>query len=297
MPFLESLKQQIGRMISLVVMYKNRSDYHRLINPAIKQLIKNMIFEFSFKIRADWGFVTVINIETITACNLRCSYCPNSIYDRGLMINKLMMKAELFYKIIDELAELGWAGLLAPHSYGEPLLDDRIIEFIRYAKTKIHNLQIDLFTNGELLTVSLYQELIRAGVDIFTVTQHLALPSKGVLEILEHRGKMGSDNVRFTFKKIDFISNRGGIVKVKNENKIFSCIRPIYSIGIDYSGNVLVCCDDYFNQIKVGNVSNDKLIDIWNSPLYREIRKNIKNGKFEFDICKKCALGRPIRTQ
>ena len=46
--------------------------------------------------------VHTIYIETLTACNLRCSYCPNSVYERGLMKNNEEMDTELFYKIIDE---------------------------------------------------------------------------------------------------------------------------------------------------------------------------------------------------
>ena len=38
----------------------------------------------------------LLGIETITACNRRCSYCPNSLYDRGLLSNMKKMKTELY---------------------------------------------------------------------------------------------------------------------------------------------------------------------------------------------------------
>jgi len=30
---------------------------------------------------------SVVEVETSTACNLRCNYCPNSVYERGLLKN------------------------------------------------------------------------------------------------------------------------------------------------------------------------------------------------------------------
>jgi len=73
--------------------------------------------------------VHTLYIETLTACNLRCSYCPNSVYERGLIKNNQEMETKLFFKIINELAELNWIGDIQPHSYGEPLLDERLPSF------------------------------------------------------------------------------------------------------------------------------------------------------------------------
>lgn len=242
----------------------------------------------------DWGLVEHIFIETITACNLRCSYCPNSIYDRGLVKNTKKMKTELFHKIIDELAELGWVGNIQPHFYGEPLLDDRIPDLIRYAKSKIKGLTIYLVSNGEKLDVDLYLKLIDAGVDRFMVTQHLPKPAKGVLDVLDYRKSNGTNGVGFEYekfyeKKDRHFKNRGGLVKIKKETvKITKCELPNRTLGIGYAGNVILCCDDYFNVVKLGNVNEEKLIDIWNKPHYKKIRKDIARGIFNLDICKKC---------
>ena len=49
---------------------------------------------------------SIIEIETITACNKRCSYCPNSKFDRGLLINSKKIDINLFYKIINQLFQV-----------------------------------------------------------------------------------------------------------------------------------------------------------------------------------------------
>lgn len=292
MPFFNWLKQYILKAVFFIRYNQYAKQLFRRLasNPKMREFMEKVLFGFSFRLKSDFWLVHMISLETITACNLRCSYCPNSVYDRGLLKNKKLMTIELFHKIIDELAELGWAGQLQPHLYGEPLLDSRIIEFVKYAKMKIKKVCIDLYSNGELLTVPLYQELVKAGVDIFTITQHRDLPPEGVLDVIAYREKVGSDNVGFSFCKLkpDDLTSRGGIIKTKDVVKKGPCSWPIHNISVDSDGNVLICCEDYLGQVKIGNVREKKLIDIWNDSSYRKIRKDINNGIFEFDLCKKC---------
>jgi radical SAM protein with 4Fe4S-binding SPASM domain len=58
-------------------------------------------------------------------------------------------------------------------------------------------------------------------------------------------------------------------------------------VVIDWNGNVVLCCNDYFSSIKFGNVENEKFIDIWNSDLYTKTRSDLRHKKFNLDICKK----------
>ncbi|MGD2030323.1 MAG: SPASM domain-containing protein [Desulfobacterales bacterium] len=243
------------------------------------------------RIGADFHHVRMIALETITACNLRCSYCPNSIYERGLPKNKQYMDKNLFAKIMDELAKLRWCGEIQPHSYGEPLLDERLAELISYARKKISGLRVHLFTKGELLNVAIYLELVRAGVTAFTVTQHLPKQSQGVLDVLEYRRQNGASNVAFSYTKKKHVFNRCGLVKVANEAPCKTCTWPCHNIVIDYEGNVLVCCHDYLEEVIVGNARSQSLIDIWNSTGYQDIRRDIRQGKFNLSICKKCRKG------
>ena len=62
-----------------------------------------------------------IEIETCTACNLRCRYCPNSISDRGLLKNNRQMPESLFCRLVDELEDMGFERELHHHFYNKPL--------------------------------------------------------------------------------------------------------------------------------------------------------------------------------
>lgn len=235
--------------------------------------------------------VKMIFLETITACNLKCSYCPNSIYDNGSLKNMKKMDIKLFNKIIDELAEIGWKGRIQPHRYGEPLLDDRLLNLIKNVKIKLPESEMVLFTNGELMRLDLYQDLIKAGVDSFIITQHLPKQHKGILKILDYRKKYGDDGIFLKYGKLHTATNWGGLVEINEERKISNCRWPSYNVGISYKGEVVVCCYDYFNTIKVGNVNNERIIDIWKKPNYIKLRTDIKKGIYKHNLCKKCRIG------
>jgi radical SAM protein with 4Fe4S-binding SPASM domain len=236
--------------------------------------------------------VHTIYIETLTACNLRCSYCPNSVYERGLIKNNQEMETKLFYKIIDELADLNWVGEIQPHSYGEPLLDQRLPSFCSYIIQKLPLAKIAIFSNGELLNIDWYKKLVSVGVKRFSVTQHLKNQSKGTLDVIRYREKHGYDNVEFTYTRLKHINSRGGLVDVDEGELRQECNYPDHHVGISFDGQILICCNDYLNEAKVGDVKDEKLIDIWQKPIYKDIRTNIRSGNFTLDICKNCTDGK-----
>ena len=236
--------------------------------------------------------VHTLYIETLTACNLRCSYCPNSVYERGLIKNNQEMDPVLFYKIIDELADLNWVGEIEPHSYGEPLLDERLPSFCSYIRQKIPLAKIGIYTNGELLNIDWYKKLVNAGVNKFRVTQHLDNESKGTLDVIKYREKQSYDNIEFTYTRLKYINSRGGLVDVDEGKLRQECNYPDHHVGISFDGEIMICCNDYLNEVNVGNVSNENIIDIWQKPIYKDIRANIRSGNFTLDICKNCTDGK-----
>ncbi|OGS08365.1 MAG: hypothetical protein A2270_02765 [Elusimicrobia bacterium RIFOXYA12_FULL_51_18] len=241
-----------------------------------------------------WDIFSMVFIETTTACNRRCRYCPNSKFDRGLMRNVKKMEPELFYKIIDELAALapaGWAGDIQPHFYGEPLLDGRLPGFIRYIRSKLPASPISVFTNGDFLTVDLYIELVNSGVTRFAVTRHSIEESSNMRDVLEYRKKQQSGKVKLDYRRLETGSNKGGLIDIEAPIRPEKCAWPPSTVGIDYEGNVLFCCHDYFSTASLGNIKNERLIDVWRKPYYRRLRKDLRRGVFNLDLCKKCGEG------
>ncbi len=100
-----------------------------------------------------------MDIETITECNLRCVMC----YYAFSPPEASKMETELFKKVIDEGAEKGLCSIKSQYR-GEPLLDDRMIDFITYAKNA-GIIEVMFNSNAMLLTKEKAKGLIEGGLD------------------------------------------------------------------------------------------------------------------------------------
>ena len=99
-----------------------------------------------------------IEVETLNRCNGKCSFCPVNALEPQRKYAK--MSEQLFKKIIQELAEQNYSGTLSLFSNNEPFLDERIIDFYKYAREKLPGAKLSLFTNGSLLTLDKFKEII-----------------------------------------------------------------------------------------------------------------------------------------
>ncbi len=227
-----------------------------------------------------------VEIETTSICNRKCTYCPNYSIQRPTGY----MGEDLFYKIIDELAEINFSGRFSPHFYGEPLLDKRIVRFITYTRNKLPNAFIKLFTNGDLLTYELFLKLLNAGVDVFRIAQHDDQASTTMTNTFQKIDKETRDKhveyIRY-FDNDKLLMNRGGLTEVKHDVKM-KCCNYVSGITIDYEGNMLLCCQDYMSKYKFGNLKTERIMAIWNKDNYKSLRNKIKCGIWPLDICKVC---------
>jgi radical SAM protein with 4Fe4S-binding SPASM domain len=87
------------------------------------------------------------------------------------------------------------------------------------------------------------------------------------------------------------LMNRGGILDNKGAvmiRTVDKCFVQRISPVILSNGDFILCCNDYFGKYSFGNIIKERIIDIWNKPAYRIIRKDLSKGIFNLDICKKC---------
>ncbi|HLC81067.1 MAG TPA: SPASM domain-containing protein [Candidatus Nanoarchaeia archaeon] len=253
-----------------------------------------------------------VNIETMTQCNRRCSYCPNSIFDRSLPKNNKLMDESLFKKIIDDLAEMKYVGEIVPSFYGEPMMDQRLAQLMAYAHQKLPQSRLKIISNGDFLTVSKYQELVRAGVQEFLITQHSKEIGKNMCDLFQHFGiayyenkqvtafKRAEEKVQFTYRKLNFYYNRGGLLNLKEissptsttpgleTNPLPVCYRYSNPLVFDYKGDVPLCCQDYNTTVMFGNVKELPVKEIWNKPSFKLMREQLRNREYKLPICKDC---------
>ncbi len=250
----------------------------------------------SLVLRGTTNFFSEVAIETNTRCNRRCTYCPNAKFDRGT--KNMFMSEPVFYKIIDELREIKFDGRVVLSFYNEPLLDPRLEKLVSYIRKRLPKVSIVIFTNGDYLTKEKFHDLVGCGATNFLVTQHGNNTGPKLKNFLN---RLNANEKKYITYQIltdnSFLSNRGGEVKVKNldmKNKKW-CYLPSDIVQVDYEGNVVLCCNDYHSSIKLGNLKNEKLINIWNKDNYRKLRKNLSKGIFKLPVCRKC-VGLPVEN-
>ena len=241
-------------------------------------------------------FFNSIDIETSTTCNRRCKYCPNAVYDDHLLKNNKLMEPELFKKIIDMLAKINYNGRIGPSFYNEVLMDKRIIEFVRYAHEKLPSAKITIYTNGDYLTTDIFNKLIDAGVYEFIISQHSKKPTKNMKILMKYAKNNPERGMKlksyFPTIKSKVLYNRGGLIGIPKRRivKLRKCMFPSNVLVINHKGDIILCCNDYFGRIVFGNVGKKTISEIWNQPKYKKIRKNLRKGKFDLDICRKCRM-------
>lgn len=255
----------------------------------------------------NFDFFSSVDFETITVCNRRCSYCPNSIYERSLIKNKKLMDENIFKKIVKELAEINFSGQIRPVFYGEPLLDDRLDHWISFLKKNLPKSEIIIFTNGDLLTFHLYEKLTTAGVNFFVISNHNGERISNTHKVFLNNFKkinysdggyigeaaysLDGNKVAIIYRNPSKINlyNRGGLIKNINNLKFKPiCMLASENLTIDWRGNVVLCCNDYLSSIKFGNLKEKTILQIWHNPNFSKIRKNLRNGILDLEICKKC---------
>jgi len=116
----------------------------------------------------------IINVDPADTCIFQCKFCPTG--DRALMKktpgrNHGIMDFELYKKIIDDICEFDKPiKVLRLYKDGEPLLNLRMAEMIRYAKEKKCSERIDTTTNAILLNPQKNTDLIASGLDRINIS-------------------------------------------------------------------------------------------------------------------------------
>lgn len=105
------------------------------------------------------GWPISISIEPTTSCNLRCPECPSGL--RSFSRPTGMLKEDLFRNVIDQLAPT--LSYLTFYFQGEPFLNPRFTEMVRYASSK--GIYTATSTNAHFLDDENAEKTIKSGLD------------------------------------------------------------------------------------------------------------------------------------
>lgn len=259
-----------------------------------------------------------IYLEITNGCNLNCDFC---IKNKRKITN---ISFDNYKYIIDKIKD--YTDEIYLHVLGEPLMHKEINEFIDYAYNK--GLLVNITTNGYLikrikdnkhihrLNISVHSYNIKYGIllseyldNIFEVIDKLRsetfislrlwINSKDNDKVLDYINKRYNTNINKVNdnEKIKVTNNL--IIDTFHEfiwpdlsNNYYSeygrCMALKRHIGILSDGTIIPCCLDSKGVINLGNIYENNLDDIFNSPRVKSMLDGFKKGYKCEELCRHC---------
>ena len=87
----------------------------------------------------------------------------------------------------------------------------------------------------------------------------------------------------------DFKNKKLGILKSKDPAP---CHKPFKQIAIEHDGRVVLCSLDYHHEIKIGNINDNSIEEIFNNEVIQSFREGQKEHKIkDTKLCNECIRG------
>lgn len=130
---------------------------------------KKVIYGFQGNLKRE--FPSQIVVDVCEKCNYACIHCPQAEFSKSKDYKGYFLDPKLNKKLVDETARdgKGICQYLRYTAQGEPLLHPDIVPMLKYA-CKHSGAQVNLTTNGSLLTPATGKKLLAAGVDVFDIS-------------------------------------------------------------------------------------------------------------------------------
>jgi len=289
-------------------------------------LVDRVKFRLFPKLGIVADFPSHLDIETASACQMRCPMCYTTYMDESL---KGVMKYELFTKLVDEAASLGVYSIKLSWR-GEPLLNKNIVRMVKYAKEKGLK-EVAFLSNAEFLTKDIAEALVDAGLDWLSVSadgtgeiyNEIRRPAifeetlERVAYMKKYRDSKGLTRPLLRVQSImsavennpdEFREAWAGIVDRMNIiadetrdfnekdlqfDRYFMCSKPWQRMTIAYDGRVHQCISDYGAKNVIGDANESSLHDVWHGPKNEAVREAFRKHKYleENAPCNICSYG------
>lgn len=237
----------------------------------------------------------VVNLETINRCNSTCEFCTANKNAEKRPYKR--MEDDLFYSIIDQLAEWGYKGHLTMYGNNEPWLDTRIVEFHKYAREKLPEAFIFMSTNGLLLDVDKVKAVIPYVDQLIINNYALEMKLHDNIQVIydyikKHPEEFGDVDILIQMRYLkEVLTNRAGSAPNKQAtDKVIkeTCLMPYTDMWIMPNGKLGICCCDNFEVTDLADLHTTPLKEAWNSKKYQELRRAIVTGRQNYPFCKYC---------
>jgi radical SAM protein with 4Fe4S-binding SPASM domain len=253
--------------------------------------------------------VTKVNIESSTACNASCTFCPRPSMSR----KPGEMSDELFHKVVGDAKSMGIRSC-SPFLYGEPFVFPRIWEWLDYLRDE--GVAVSLYTNAERLDVDrlvgydniryvtcslnaatgeTYGKVMR-GPRFDKVKRNISdLISKARFKVRvsfirtpDNAHEAESFRMEYPGRARigDYGNWTGDLESVRPKNKRVPCWVLFHHITVLWDGRVVPCCMDCDAKQVLGDANRQTLGEIWDS--YAWMRDKHAALDFDIPVCREC---------
>lgn len=259
--------------------------------------------------------LAILQVETTNICNAHCVFCQHDKFTEfGTMTD------ELYEKIITEASGLPRLHTFIPMLTGEPFCDKQIVDRVKYASEKLPWVNIQLYTNGSLLTIAILNELKKFpnfnlsislnGLNPDTRKKVMGLHDWGHVIRMTHYAEQIKLPYRVTMvvcsevppeEVNDFIKSGGMALQYQSwagqqypykRIRWTSCVRALNHMTIRYNGDANLCCFDPFSHVSFGNLNTQTIKEIWGSAKRQEYILRHKAGEgHRLELCDSCTEG------
>jgi radical SAM protein with 4Fe4S-binding SPASM domain len=264
--------------------------------------------------------VAIINIETSSACNRFCSYCPDALYDRKTQI---LMEPVLWQRFLKNIEAIRYDQQVSLNLYNEPMLDPTICEKIAQLKKAAPNCVAKFSSNGDYLNPDTLQQLALAGLDQIYITLH-APPGKpyrdpqqleafakffkrinvALPRLDQEPGVKIHTELQWNSMKLVVMSNNwaergndraGTVISLKKRTaRTAPCMRVFREFTISHLGEVFPCCQFFPDAPEskkhvLGHIGQTNMIDIYSSKRAADWRKSMLTFSPKGRPCDTCA--------
>lgn len=266
--------------------------------------------------------VCIVEIESDSFCNRKCSYCINSLIDKTQ--NNIVMPRNLFEKIIQDLADIEYDRMVTFHRYNEPFHHQNyeILDRIAFARKKLSKAVLAVSSNADYIDKNYLSMIRNSGLNELYLQCHVeeqeqlsledkkellqsinkkigGFPGKYICKenaVIFFAFKSGFSILTIQIKNFRAVGvDRGGLIKSLQREQISQpCYQPLTSITIDFNGMVTMCCNtvSYINEHRdfiIGDCNISKLSEIYTSKKAVNLRQNLIQGK-RMAICQYCDI-------
>lgn len=234
--------------------------------------------------RFDPWFFNAVTIQTSRACNRKCPYCAVSTREP---VKQEFISLEHWTLFCRRIAEIGYDGEVDVIHYNEPLLNPNLVGLLEHARLETQPFKMIVTTNGDRLTPDLATRIIDTGVIRINVTRHPPHSDEWDERIRQVRAAIG-DRLNFIpTPGIGQWSNQGGLAQTPEPIPVrHTCF--FAGVVILMNGDVVLCCNDVLGRHVMGNIVDTPLKEVWYSERWVALRRTLRRGKIDLEICRKC---------